>query len=107
MPLNDPQKFELWLRQRWLEKEELLASYVQNGRFPADDGHDSDGASGIDGSIGSQVIQGAGCIETGIRLAHWYEIGRIFVVLVSLALIANILAKIWNLAKYGNLVGMG
>lgn len=109
IPLDDPQKFELWIRQRWQEKEELLEGYSQTGRFPADDGHDSEGevAVNVNGRVGPQVVQGAGIIETGIRLAHWYEIGQIFVVLVCFALIANILAKFWNLAMYGNLVGMG
>lgn len=107
IPLDDPPKFESWLRQRWLEKDELLEGYAQTGRFPGDQGHDSEGEPAIDGIAGSQVIQGAGIVETGVRLAYWYEIGQIFVVLVCYALIANILAKLWNLAKYGNLVGMG
>lgn len=107
MPLDDPKEFELWLRQRWLEKDELLEKYVQNGRFPADDGHDPEREPSINGKGDLQVIQGAGIIETEVKLAHWYEVGQIFVVLVCIALVANVLAKFWNLAVYGNLVGQG
>lgn len=107
IPLEDPKKFELWLRQRWLEKEELLEQYIQNGRFPADEGYDSEREPAVNGSSGFHVKQGAGFIETEVRLEHWYEIGQIFVVLVVYALIANILAKIWNLGVHGTLRGKG
>lgn len=107
IPLDDSQKFELWLRQRWLEKDEFLEYYVQNGRFPADEGYESKNEPIVDGSRDSQDPQSAEIIETGVKLAHWYEIGRIFAVLIFFAFIANILAKIWNLAMYGNLVGKG
>lgn len=107
IPLDDPQKFELWVRQRWLEKDELLEYYVHNGRFPADEGYEYKNEPIIDGNRDPQNLQPGGIIETGVRLAHWYEIGRIFAVLIFFALVANILAKIWNLVMYGNLVGKG
>ena len=79
----------------------MLEQYVQNGRFPADDGHDSDGEPGV------KVLKGAGFIEIEVKLAHWYEIGQIFVVLATFALIFNIGAKLWNFIFYGNLIGRG
>ena len=106
IPINDPAKFELWLRDRWYEKEDLMESYIQSGRFPADEGHDSDGEP-ANGSTGLTMIKGAGHIETTVRLAQLYEIGHIFSILASFALTANILAKIWNLVFYGSLVGKG
>ena len=105
IPINDLAKFDTWLRERWLEKDALLEGYVRNGRFPADDGHDSEGEPAINGSLGGKVAQGAGFIETTVRLARWYEIGHIFAVLASFALTANILAKLWNLALYGSMAG--
>ena len=106
IPVNDPAKFEVWLRDRWHEKEALMEVYIRNGRFPADEGHDSDGEP-ADGTDNSSPKMGAGYIETTVRLARWYEVGYIFSVLASLALTANILAKLWNLIIYGSLVGKG
>jgi lysocardiolipin and lysophospholipid acyltransferase len=42
-----------------------------------------------------------------VRLGHWYEVGQIFVVLAAFALLANIGAKMWNLAIHGSLGGKG
>ena len=89
----------------WLEKEDLLEQYVQNGRFPADQGHDSDGEPAVSGATGGKVSQGAGFIETEVKVAHWYEVGRIFVVLAAFGLLANVLAKAWNLVMYGSFAG--
>lgn len=94
IPINDPAQFEQWLRDRWLEKDALLENYVRAGRFPADEGHDSEGEPALNGSPGSEVVQGAGFIETTVRLARWYELGHIFAALASFALTANILAKL-------------
>lgn len=107
IPIDDPQQFELWLRQRWLEKEQLLEQYVRDGRFPADDGHDSDDEPAAARDGGSKVIQGAGFIETEVKLARWYEIGQIFVLMFVFALVGNLLAKIWNLAVHGTFKGRG
>lgn len=107
IPIDDPQKFELWLRDQWQIKENLLEYFTRNGRFPADDGHDSEGEPAVNGAPGSKVLKGAGFIETEVKLAHWYEIGQIFVALAAYALVFNILAKIWNLVLYGSLAWRG
>ena len=107
IPINDAQKFELWLRNQWQEKEELLECFAQSGRFPADDGHDSEGEPAINGNPGAQVLKGAGYIETEVKLTHWYEAGQIFVVLAAFALVSNVLAKLWNIVLYGYLAGHG
>jgi len=107
IPVNDPAKFELWLRDRWWEKEALMEGYVQNGRFPADEGHDSEGEPATAGIPAPKVTKGAGYIETTVRLARWYEVGHIFSILASFALTANVVAKLWNLVFYGSLVGKG
>jgi hypothetical protein len=96
IPIGDSKAFELWLKNVWLEKEALLEYFAENGRFPADDGQDSEVKA---------APKGAGFIETEVTLAHWWEIGRIFVVAAALALIAKIGADVWNLAVYGNFTG--
>ena len=106
IPIDDALKFDLWLRNQWQEKEELLEYFAQNGRFPADDGCDS-GEPAINGNSGAQIRKGAGFIETEVKLTHWYEVGQIFVALAAFALVFNVLAKLWNLIIYGSLVGYG
>ncbi len=101
IPLDDSKAFEEWLLRRWREKDELLELYYNTGRFPSDDVHESDGEPGGDAVIG------AGYINTEVRLAHLWEVGHIFVVLAAFAMMANIIAKMWNLVVHGSFVGMG
>ena len=105
IPLDDPKAFEAWLKARWDEKELLLEHYMRNGRFPADDLPDTNGAP-ANGVAGGKVIKGAGFIETEVKLAQWFEVGQIFVVLASFAMLANVLAKIWNIMVHGRLAGL-
>jgi len=107
LPIDDPKKFEAWLMKQWQIKDNLLEQYVQNGRFPADEGHHSEKELAINGNTGTKVPKGAGFIETEVKLAQWYEIGQIFVVLAALGLVFNIGAKLWNLVIYGTLIGRG
>ena len=107
IPIDDPKQFEQWLIGQWREKDLLLEQYLQTGRFPADDGHDSEGEPALNGNAGSQMVKGAGFIETEVKLAHWHEVGQIFVVLAAFGLVFNILAKLWNLVLYGSLEGCG
>ena len=97
IPVDDPQAFELWLKNVWLEKENLLEYFSKNGRFPADDGRDPEG--------GSSASKGAGFIETEVRLTHWWEIGQIFVIMAAFALCADILAKMWSFVAHGDFSG--
>jgi hypothetical protein len=99
IPTEDPKAFEAWLYGRWLEKDALLEHYVRNGRFPADE-------SGIvvesqTGAAGKEAGHPA-YIETEVGLAHWLEIGQIFVVLAAFALVANVLYRAWSLIVYGS-----
>ena len=107
IPVDDPAKFQAWLIEQWRFKDSLLEQYVQSGRFPADDGSDSKEISAGNGTSSFKTPGGAGFIETEVKLAHWYEVGQIFVVLAAFALIFNIGAKLWNLVLYGNLIGRG
>lgn len=71
----------------------LLEGYAQNGRFPADEGHDSKGEAGVG------VSKGAGFIETEVRLAHWYEMLQIFSILGAFTAVGIALNKFWKLAS--------
>lgn len=37
IPIADPAEFEIWLRERWTEKDRLLEYYMESGCFPEDD----------------------------------------------------------------------
>lgn len=107
IPVDDPARFEAWLVEQWRIKDRILEQYVQNGRFPADDGQEPQSELTNGKKSSAEELKGAGFIETEVKLAHWYEIGQIFVVLAAFGLVFNVGAKMWNLALYGSLVGHG
>jgi lysocardiolipin and lysophospholipid acyltransferase len=92
MPLDDPEKFELWLRERWHEKDVLLEHYVTNGRFP----NSKAATNGVTNGAGKDDV-----IETEVKLAHWWEVSNIVIMLAAFALVANLLARVYNTAFYG------
>lgn len=100
IPVSDPKEFEAWLMKVWREKDELLQYFADHGRFPPSDGAEP----GFDPAIFGKKISKAdaayrsGYIETEVKLAHWIEIGQIFVILAALALVANVVVKLWNAA---------
>jgi hypothetical protein len=85
IPLTDAKEFDNWLLDRWREKDDLLERWHETGRFPAD----ADAAS-LEEETG---ISKEGYIETEMTLNHWMEIGQIFVVLATSALVVNVVLK--------------
>jgi lysocardiolipin and lysophospholipid acyltransferase len=96
LPLDDPEKFDLWIRKIWTEKDALMEQYVTTGRFPAS--RDLE----VNGSNSEAKGHQKGFIETEVRQAHWWDFLQIFSVLAVLGLVANILARVWNAIWYGN-----
>lgn len=92
IPLATPEEFDIWVRDRWYEKDALMEEYMVTGRFP------STGTSG-------DKVQEGDFIETEVKPAHWWEFTRIFMVLAMFGLVANICAKVYNMAFYGNTKG--
>lgn len=108
LPIDDPKKFDAWLIQQWRIKDDLLEQFVQNGRFPADEGYEPiTDPPFANGATNPVFTKGPGFIETEVQLTHWYEMGQIFVVLAAFALLFNVGAKIWNLVFYGSMKGLG
>lgn len=91
IPLDDHEAFDQWLKQRWIEKDDLMEYYLTSGKFP--------GSPPTDGAVNGNVKEE--WIETEVKLAHWWEIGNIFVILGALALVFNLLARIWAFVIYG------
>ncbi|KAI9924374.1 hypothetical protein ASPWEDRAFT_100902 [Aspergillus wentii DTO 134E9] len=88
IPLDDQKEFDAWLRARWTEKDQLLDECFETGRFPTELAGSIDSAHV---SEAQQTAASAGYVESHVRLSHWSEIGRIFMVLVSVALVCKLL----------------
>ena len=92
IPLDSAEEFDLWVRERWYEKDALMEEYIAKGRFPS-----SDASEG--------KVEDGGFIETEVKPAHWWEFTRIFMVLAAFGMVANLCAKVYNAAFYGNTKG--
>lgn len=79
IPLNDPKTFELWLRSRWIEKDNFIEDYLRTGRFPADQGTSKNSKG--------ETIRGAGHIEAEIKPKYWYEFLQVFAPIGLFALV--------------------
>ncbi|KAL8940872.1 MAG: hypothetical protein Q9211_002062 [Gyalolechia sp. 1 TL-2023] len=79
IPVDNDRDFDNWLRARWIEKDQLLESYQETGRFPAD--------TGVDELPDGRKRRGAGYIETEIKPNKWYEYLQIFAPVGLLALV--------------------
>lgn len=100
IPLDDTVAFEKWLKNVWLEKEDLLEQYIQNGRFPAN-GEIWAAPENV-GSSSPKAERGAPFFETKVQLASWFEIAQIFVVPVAMALVCNVIMTGYKLIVYGS-----
>ncbi len=84
IPLANSDKFELWLRDRWYEKDALMEQYLSTGRFPAT-------------PIDAKAKEGAeGFIETEVRTKYWFEFIQIFVVIGAFGLVGKLFVQMWT-----------
>lgn len=84
IPLQDAEAFEIWLRERWYEKDALMEEYISTGRFPP--------------SPSEAVAKGSGAegfIETEVKTKYWWEFVQIFSILGVAGLLVNIVLKMW------------
>lgn len=79
IPLDNPKAFDLWLRARWTEKDNLIEGYLRTGRFPAD--------KGVSKTSDGKIRRGAGYIKTEIKPQNWYEFLQVFAPLGLFALV--------------------
>jgi lysocardiolipin and lysophospholipid acyltransferase len=90
LPLHDEKLFSDWVLARWREKDDLLQYFVENQRFPADEGVTSN-------VNGAEPLKGAGWIETEVRPVKWGEWIQVFIPAVALGLVINVIAKMINI----------
>ncbi len=55
IPLSSLEDFDVWLQERWVEKEKLLEQHARSGSFP------------------SSLDQGQS-LKTEVKLGHWSEL---------------------------------
>lgn len=79
IPIDDPKAFDLWLRARWTEKDNLIEEYLRTGRFPADEG--------VEKAPDGKTRRGAGYITTEVKPNRWYEFLQVFAPIGLLALV--------------------
>lgn len=83
IPIHDAKAMDLWVRERWIEKDQLLEQYVQSGRFPSN-GTDSQSASKPDNPS---------YFETEVKLRIPLEFLTMYIPPVVLYLIVSKLAS--------------
>ncbi|KND89268.1 putative acyltransferase [Tolypocladium ophioglossoides CBS 100239] len=83
IPLDDQDKFDLWLREQWYKKDALMEEYLTTGRFPAMAGAETD------------------FIETSVRTRYPWEILQIFTVVGICGLAWNNVRKLLHAASKG------
>ncbi|KAF2231206.1 acyltransferase-domain-containing protein [Viridothelium virens] len=76
IPIDDKRKFEVWLRNRWREKDYLLEHFYRTGRFPADEKWILKEGSVNSSNSGASRI--APFIETEIKTKNLNEFVSIF-----------------------------
>ncbi|KAK4249841.1 hypothetical protein C7999DRAFT_29711 [Corynascus novoguineensis] len=83
IPLENQEEFEVWLRERWYEKDALMEQYVSTGRFPPNP------ADAV--TKGQEPF-----LETEVRTRYPWEFLQIYSVLGAFGLVVNVILKIWN-----------
>jgi hypothetical protein len=87
IPIQNTKAFEVWLRNRWREKDYMLEYFSRNNRFPAEDfwkQHlDMDGSSSQGSKSIRSVPRPAVQIETEVKSGNWNEFVKIFAPITS------------------------
>lgn len=93
IPADDVDKMQAWTLQRWREKDEIIQTFLDTGRFPADEE-----AAKIEepGKIGPYI-------ETEVRPAFPWEWLQMFVPVIAATLVGKILIKLVNSATTGRM----
>ncbi|KAF2753637.1 acyltransferase-domain-containing protein [Pseudovirgaria hyperparasitica] len=89
IPLDGPKAFDAWLRNRWREKDYMLAYFAKHTRFPATSYWKDQLAQGADSKSESSirsVARPAVSIETEIKSGRPEEFIRIFAPITALAM---------------------
>ncbi|KAJ4375148.1 hypothetical protein N0V83_002232 [Neocucurbitaria cava] len=88
IPIQNTKAFEVWLRNRWREKDYMLEYFNRNNRFPAEDfwkNHlDMSSQSSHNGNKSLRSVpRPAVQIETEVKSGNWNEFVKIFAPITS------------------------
>ena len=87
IPIHDQKEFDLWLRERWIEKDNLMEYYNRHGRFPEDEDEKTDGSPAAAGGIRKRNVgsgtdetseKWGGPVETEVKLESVWEIFSVY-----------------------------
>ena len=87
IPIQNTKAFEVWLRNRWREKDYMLEYFNRNNRFPAEDfWKDHLEMSALQSQSGKSIRTAprpAVQIETEVKSGNWNEFVKIFAPITS------------------------
>lgn len=94
IPLDDQKEFDAWLRARWAEKDQLLEECFETGRFPSSlsGSIDTD-----DVSVEQKAAASDGYVEAHVKVVHWSELGRVFMVLAAVTILCRLVPTVYGL----------
>jgi hypothetical protein len=93
---EDEKDFDLWLEQRWVEKDELLEYYEKNGSFPIDDEVTTEYVPVPNGAGISKPVTLTNYVETTVRPGSFSEVVQIYVPVLAGALVLHLIWRLWN-----------
>jgi lysocardiolipin and lysophospholipid acyltransferase len=87
IPLENQVLFDKWLQDQWHEKDALLETYLNTGRFPGEE-------AAIHGSAVKSPEDKF--IETEVKLANWWELFNAYRILATFGMIFWLLPRLWS-----------
>jgi lysocardiolipin and lysophospholipid acyltransferase len=106
IPVKDEKAFDLWLRDRWAEKDKLLEYFTKNGEFPGDAEAVAATTAEANGTLkpGNKETT----VVTGVGPYHQLEFLQIFVSVLAVPLVWKVLKLIfWILSFFVRFPGSG
>lgn len=88
IPLSDPKEFDVWLRDRWTEKDALLEQFAQTGRFPPSYSDEKPGTDNTSNQKGDYI-------ETEVKSSSRFEFLLMFVPIVVLGFFVKVVVDLW------------
>ncbi|EFR00855.1 hypothetical protein MGYG_09034 [Nannizzia gypsea CBS 118893] len=90
IPLENQEEFEAWLFERWAEKDQLLDTFIETGKFPPFEDADLVEMDPNNPDIQTTSGKNHGYVEGEVRLNYWAEICRVFAVPALIAFLIHV-----------------
>lgn len=93
---EDETKFDKWLEDRWLEKDELLEYYEKHGAFPFDEEVITEYEPVPNGAGVSKPVTSTTYVETSVQPGNFLEVIQIYLPTLTGALVLHLIWRWWN-----------